>query len=108
MLIELIKNLEPGCVIYKTSKGNVYHFIKFKNDKLYFDIPNNKKPKQPSVKSIPISYLVMVFNLLEQKREFARKASEFKDCRYTTIGAFAKLLFKEKLIVQRGKILLFK
>lgn len=106
ILKESIRSLDLGCEIYKTSNDYYFHYRKFKNERLYFDIPNHRKPKQPSVKSVPISYVMKVLYLLEEKREFARKESEYKDCRYAAIYAFAKLVFKEKLIKQRGKILL--
>ena len=105
-LQDLIITLEQGCQIYDTSKGNYFHFVKFKNEKLYFDIPNHKKPEQPTLKSIRLSYVLDVLNVLEEKRVFERRESEYKDCRFTAIFAFLKLVLKEKVTKKRGKMVL--
>jgi len=71
---ELIeKKLPVGTCIHKTSKGNKFKIVEFKNEKIFFSIPNNKEVGEFYRKSISIQL-------------------KYKDCRKSaTWGIFNKL-----------------
>ena len=86
---ELIeKKLPVGSCIHKTRKGNIFNIIEFKNEKVFFSIPNNQQPGKFYRKSISIELIVEIYEMLTiDFKEF-----QYNDCRRSaTRGIINKL-----------------
>ena len=86
---ELIeKKLPVGSCIHKTRKGNIFNIIEFKNEKVFFSIPNNQQPGKFYRKSISIELIVEIYEM--STIDF--KEFQYNDCRRSaTRGIINKL-----------------
>jgi hypothetical protein len=86
---ELIeKKLPVGTCVHKTRKGNKFKIVEFKNEKIFFSIPNNKEVGEFYRKSISIQLIIEIY----EKPDFDFKDFQYKDCRKSaTRGIFNKL-----------------
>lgn len=86
---ELIeKKLPIGTCIHKTRKGNKFKIVEFKNEKIFFSIPNNQQPGNIYRKSISIQLIIEIY----EKTAFDFKDFQYKDCRKSaTRGIINKL-----------------
>ena len=75
---ELIeKKLPVGSCIHKTRKGNKFKIVEFKNEKIFFSIPNNQQPGKFYRKSISIQLIIVIYEM----STFDFKDFQYKDCR---------------------------
>ena len=75
---ELIENKLPiGTCIHETRRGNKFKIIEFKDEKVFFSIPNNKKLGKIYRKSISIQLIIEIY----EKPDFDFKDFQYKDCR---------------------------
>jgi hypothetical protein len=86
---ELIKKKLPvGSCIHETRKGNKFKIIEFKNEKIFFSIPNNKELGKIYRKSISIQLIIEIY----EKPDFDFKDFQYTDCRKSaTRGIINKL-----------------
>ena len=86
---ELIeKKLQVGTCVHKTRKGNKFKIIEFKNEKIFFSIPNNQQPGKFYRKSISIQLIIEIYEM----SSFDFKDFQYKDCRKSaTRGIINKL-----------------
>jgi hypothetical protein len=86
---ELIeKKLPVGSCIHKTRKGNKFKIVEFKNEKIFFSIPNNQQPGKFYRKSIPIQLIIEIY----ENSVFDFIDFHYKDCRKSaTRGIINKL-----------------
>lgn len=93
----LIEKLRPKSIIHITRKSNYYHFIEYRNQKLFFDIPNHKSPNTPYKKSIPGDTFCKLINKLEKKSILINKDFPFNDCRKAAFYGFVNILYDKKV-----------
>jgi hypothetical protein len=86
---ELIKKKLPvGTCIHKTRKGNKFKIVEFKNEKVFFSIPNNQYPGKIYRKSISIQLIIETY----ENTSYDFKEFQYKDCRKSvTRGIINKL-----------------
>lgn len=71
------KKLPVGTCVHKTRKGNKFKIIEFKNEKIFFSVPNNKEVGEFYRKSISIQLIIEIY----EKPDFDFKDFQYKDCR---------------------------
>jgi hypothetical protein len=82
------EKLPVGSCIHKTKKGNKFKIVEFKNEKVFFSIPNHKQPGKFYKKSISIELISKIY----EKPNFDFKYFDYKDCRRSaTRGLINKL-----------------
>jgi hypothetical protein len=81
-----------GLVFSKTKKGNKFKIVEFKNEKIFFSIPNNQQPGKFYRKSISIPLIIEIY----ENPVFDFKDFQYKDCRKSaTRGIINKLENKQ-------------
>lgn len=103
-LVELLKILTPNMVIYKSKNNNKYHFKEYKNERIYFDIPNHITPKNPNIKSITVEQFCKLLLELLEKKFLITNDFPFKDCRIAGFYGFINILYPDRFIKSHGKI----
>ena len=103
---ELLHKLEPHVIIYTTNKGNNYHFIEYRNNRLYFDIPNHKHPVSPYKKAITEQQFCGLLNKLQTNKILISEDFPFQDCRKAAFYGFVNILCPNKAIKARGQIMI--
>lgn len=82
------EQLPVGSCIHKTKKGNSYKIVEFKNEKVFFSIPNHQQPGKFYKKSISIELISEVY----ENPNYDFKTFEYQDCRKSaTRGLMNKL-----------------
>ncbi len=82
------KKLPVGSCIHETKKGNKFKIVEFKNEKIFFSIPNNQQPGKFYRKSISIQLIIVIYEM----STFDFKDFQYKDCRKSaTRGIINKL-----------------
>lgn len=82
------KKLPVGSCIHETKKGNKFKIVEFKNEKIFFSIPNNQQPGKFYRKSISIQLIIEIY----ENSVFDFKDFQYKDCRKSaTRGIVNKL-----------------
>lgn len=90
---ELIeKKLPVGTCVYKTRKGNKFKIVEFKNEKIFFSIPNNKEVGEFYRKSISIQLIIEIY----EKPDFDFKDFQYKDCRKSALRGMINKLKSKK------------
>ena len=92
-LDELLKKLKPRTVIYVSNRGNKYHFIEFRNGKLFFDIPNHINSIRPYVKSITEEQFCELLKKLIKIKILIKEDFPFQDCRKAAFYGFVNQLY---------------
>jgi hypothetical protein len=82
------EKLPVGTCIHKTSKGNVFKIVEFKNEKVFFSIPNHQQPGKFYKKSISIERISEIY----EKPNYDFKSFEYKDCRNSATKGLIKKL----------------
>ena len=82
------KKLPVGSCIHETKKGNKFKIVEFKNEKIFFSIPNTQQPGKFYRKSISIQLILEIY----ANSVFDFKDFQYKDCRKSaTRGIINKL-----------------
>ena len=82
------KKLPVGSCIHETKKGNKFKIVEFKNEKIFFSIPNNQQHGKFYRKSISIQLIIVIYEM----STFDFKDFQYKDCRKSaTMGIINKL-----------------
>jgi hypothetical protein len=108
VLDELLAKLRNKQVIYSSSVGNNYHFVKYSNQRLYFDIPNHNNPKLPNIKSLTKEQFFILLKELKNKKYLITSDFPFKDCRICAFFGFINILYPNTYSKTQGKISLIK
>jgi len=82
------EKLPVGTCIHKTNKGNSYKIVEFKNEKVFFSIPNHKQPGKFYKKPISIELISEIY----EKPNYDFKYFEHKDCRKSATRGLIKKL----------------
>ena len=92
LTLKLIKEKLPiGTCIHATRKGSKYKIVEYKDDKIFFSIPNYKFFGKYYKKSIAIELIIDIY----KSKEFDFKELSYKDCRRSASkGIIEKLKLK--------------
>lgn len=104
-LIRLLEIIEPNEKIYISREGGIYRFREYKNNKLFFFIPNRTTPNNPYPKSITAEQFCKLLHKLLQKKILYTSDFPFKDCRIGAFYGFINLLYPNQYRKLRGKII---
>ena len=104
-LDELLKKLRPRRIIYTSNRGNNYHFIEFRNGKLFFDIPNHVEPINPRKKLISKEQFCRLLKELIENKILLNENLPFKDCRKAGFYGFVNQLYPNQYIKNRQGIM---
>ena len=96
-ILNLKKILKEGSIIHFTNRGNSFRFIEFKNEKLFFSIPNHNDSKSPYIKSISEEQFCKLLNKIIQKKILNKEDFPFHDCRKSAFYGFLHYLLASKL-----------
>jgi len=89
--VKIYENLPIGKCIHKTRNENCFFITEYKNEKVFFSIPNNKDNLKPYTKSVSIQLIIEIFN----SKNYDFKFFPYKDCRKSaTRGIITILNFK--------------
>jgi hypothetical protein len=105
---ELIKKLKPQKIIHTSNRGFNFHFLEYKNNRLYFNIPNHVSPKNPNKKSITDKQFCQLIIMLNKQKILRTSNFPFQDCRVAAFRGFLNILNSKSYINSRGIITLVK
>lgn len=74
---KIIEYLPVGKCIHKTRNENRFLISHYKEEKVFFSIPNNKDRNKPFKKSISIQLIIQIF----ESYNYDFKTFPYKDCR---------------------------
>ncbi len=101
----LLKKLSSKKKIYKSRDDNHYHFLYYKNSRLYFDIPNHGNLKKKYVKSITDYQFCKLHKELFKKKVLYTSDFPFKDCRIGAFYGFIDILYPKMFEKKHGYII---
>jgi predicted ribosome quality control (RQC) complex YloA/Tae2 family protein len=103
-LKKLLEILKLNKEIYISGRENIYHFREYKDNKLFFYIPNRSNSEKPYSKSITVEQFCELLRKLLEKGRLITADFPFKDCRVSAFYGFVNLLYPNQYIKERGKI----
>lgn len=96
-IFDILKILNPGTTIHTTNRGNSFHFIEFRDGKLFFSIPNHKTPQNPNIKSITEVQFCILLEILIKNKTLIKEDFPFQDCRKAAFYGFVNQILISKL-----------
>jgi len=97
IVLELLSKIEKGTIIHTTNRGNKFHFVEFRDRKLFFSIPNHITPQNPNIKSISEEQFCSLLKKLIEKNTLTKEDFPFQDCRKSAFYGFLHHLLVIKL-----------
>jgi len=85
---KIIKHLPIGKCIHKTRNENCFLISHFRNEKIFFSIPNNRDDSKPYKKSISIHLIIQIF----ESNNYDFKTFPYKDCRKSATRGVLNIL----------------
>lgn len=85
---KIIDYLPIGKSIHKTRKENYLVISEYRNDKIFFSIPNNYDKNKTYKKSIPIDLIMQIF----ETTNYDFKNFPYKDCRKSAVLGIITIL----------------
>lgn len=96
-LFELLKTIKKDTIIHVTNRNNEFRFVEFRDNKLFFSIPNHITPQKPNIKSISEVQFCNLLEKLIEKKSLTKKDFPFQDCRKSAFYGFLHHLLAIKL-----------
>lgn len=103
-LIEPLKKLKPNKVIYTSGRGNDYLFSEYRNERLFFHIPNRSHKNAPYTKSLTAEQFCELLKKLLKEKVLVTNDFPFKDCRISAFYGFINILYPKTFIKTHGRI----